>query len=160
MQKRREHSKVREVVRNDDRSNAKSVSSIEAEIDALPEEDRRNLIELYAEREEYFSGPIPDPSLLERYGNISPEWPERIWRLTKDEQDFRHDVVKKQLEDEILTNKRAQWFAFILSVLLMGCGVLVIRWGSTIGGTVLAGLGISSIIVAFIRSNNKDNDSK
>src|SRR5690606_18263089 len=44
-----------------------------------------------------YSGPVPHPAILERLGEIDPEFPRRVFDLVEQEQTHRHQVEKERL---------------------------------------------------------------
>ena len=90
---------------------------------------------------ELFSGPVPHPSVLERYKAVGPEFPMMLMNMAIDEQKNRHeserykiDVVKIKFDheateqkDRALFGRRGQvcgvviWISLILLVALAAC---------------------------------------
>jgi uncharacterized membrane protein len=116
-----------------------------------------------------FSGPLPPPEVLEKYGDINKSFPERIIKMAEKEQKNRHlnnkkelELLRYRLETERKDILRGQMFGFIigLSVVIGGvlCAIFVNPW---IGGAI-ATTGVASLVSVFIigRSGQKDKTPK
>lgn len=100
---------------------------------------------------EAFSGPFPHPGTLEGYKNIDPSLPDKIIKMAIDEQTHSHQRDNKIIALEFGCKKRAQWFAFLISIIVTGCGLAAILTGHDIAGTVFGGLGLSTLVGLFLK---------
>ncbi len=105
-----------------------------------------------------FSGPIPRPELLKEYGDISPDFPERILKMAETQAAERHRNQKTIIEtnanstkETLAERKRGQWFGFIVAIVGI-VSALILAWmdakiaAAVVGGTpllTLAGLFIT-----------------
>lgn len=114
-----------------------------------------------------FSGPLPPPEVLEKYGDINRSFPGRIISMAEKEQKNRHLNDKKEfelynyrLETERKDILRGQVFGFIigLSAIIGGilCAIFVNSW---LGG-VIATTGAASLVTAFIIGRSAQKDKK
>lgn len=55
---------------------------------------------IIASKEEFFSGPIPHPSIVEGYEKILPGAADRILAMAEKEGEFRHSYLSKKLSVE------------------------------------------------------------
>ncbi|EOE6703122.1 DUF2335 domain-containing protein [Morganella morganii] len=72
------------------------------------------------EKREFFRGPLPHPRQLKQYNDTLPGAAERIFQLTEREQAHRHNSETKALNGAISRDKRGQWMAYSLSLLILG----------------------------------------
>lgn len=111
-------------------------------------------------------GPLPDPYTFEQYDKIVPGAADRI--LTKFEQqvDHRLDMERRQAEDtRMKTTIEKEYadsetrialygviFAFIISLLSIGCGAyMIIATDHEILGTLFSGAGLAPLVGNFLR---------
>lgn len=109
---------------------------------------------------EFFSGPIPHPSLLEEYERVCPGSCDKIFKMAMDEQSHRHSVDQKTIDFEERQIKRGQWFGFGIAIAtLIAAVTIVLRGDSTthsIVGSFIGVGGLASIAGAFVYSRGKD----
>ncbi|MBD3270668.1 DUF2335 domain-containing protein [Candidatus Peregrinibacteria bacterium] len=81
-----------------------------------------------------FSGPLPPPSILHGYENIQPGFAERIIKMAESQAEHRQGLEKSVVNSNIENERKGMWFAFILTIVLMGLGFyLIIDDKSTAG---------------------------
>ena len=135
-----------------------------ADIEEMPAEEKEKVIDVLVSRSEIFAGPLPHPDILKGYQEISPDLPGEILNMAKKEQDFRHSYLKKEAETESRDSLLGIIAAFIICMALVIGGIAAILYGAKIGGTVLAGLGIGSVLMTFITNTrphyNKSDKSR
>jgi uncharacterized membrane protein len=68
------------------------------------------------------SGPIPDPETLSRYAAIIPDGAERIMQMAEQQSNHRRSLEKTVVESQARISERGQWFAAVLSTLLIVAG--------------------------------------
>lgn len=112
---------------------------------------------IIAVKQETFSGPMPPPMLLKEYQNLIPDAPERILKMAELEQEHRIKVDNEMLRQSGISilemskaNKSSQFFAFILTLILIISGVvLTIKGFPWVGGTIF-GTTIVGVVAVFI----------
>ena len=94
-----------------------------------------------------YSGPIPDPQWLEQYDRIHPGLANRIVSMAESEASHRrgieNDAVAAQIYDakqERRQQRRGQWMAFVVAVLVTTAGTSVALFGHPWPGSLLGGL--------------------
>lgn len=95
---------------------------------------------------EYFSGPVPDPLTIARYGEVYPDAPRIIFEMAQAEQSHRHAMDKRRTD--ILA--RGQLFAFaalLASLLLAGYLLATGRSTEALGAVLVA---VMPAILAFL----------
>ncbi len=94
----------------------------------------------------HFSGPLPPPEIMEHYGRIIPDAPERILKMAEKEQSIRHRMRKEFAQFK----RRGQWFALLIVLGALVTTYLLATaghpgWGSAISFTAIAGI-VASLI--------------
>lgn len=104
----------------------------------IPDEaDKQKAMVVMASYEEKYSGPIPHPKHLEAYENICPGLADRLVTMAEAQQSHRFDIENKAITEQVGSNKRGQWFAFILAILLVGVCVFVMVTVNSIVGIIM-----------------------
>jgi uncharacterized membrane protein len=106
-----------------------------------------------------FVGPLPPPDIFRAYGEIVPDAPERILRVFESEVEHRHDLERISLNANIAGARRGQWFALIVTVFALACGLVAILSGYGAAGiaTILTSLGglVGALVWSEIRKSGK-----
>lgn len=123
-------------------------------------------------KEVHFSGPIPHPSILAGYKELIPDAPERILRMAENEINHKieseNEIIKQSgIRDKgvITLNKRSQFFAFILIMVLIAVGLFLSlkghdAVGGVIYGTTIAGIATSFVVGKIKKSQESKEDKK
>ncbi len=91
------------------------------------------------------SGPLPSPEILANYNQILPEAAERIFLMAEQQAKHRQSVERSLIEGNISSEKRGQWFAFLLVFICILVGGFLIYSGKD-------GIGFATIISAIMGS--------
>lgn len=118
---------------------------------------------LAARRTEAFSGPLPHPDHLERYGKIIENGAERIFKMAENQSEHRMSIEKEIVSADIRRSDFGLLYGFILSLVITGSGVwITLQDKSTIGFiTMLAPL--ATIVGLFVynkQTQKKDEDAQ
>lgn len=99
------------------------------------------LVESYSEA---YSGPLPDPKSFYEYGQVVPDAPERILRMTEKEQQEYFGII---VPEEVRFQRFGQWFgvgatagAFIIAVIALLIGestVAIVALTCVVASTIL-----------------------
>jgi uncharacterized membrane protein len=81
-----------------------------------------------------YSGPIPPASQLAQYGQIREDFPDRILKLAESNALHRQGLEARVVFGNLDAQKRGQWFAFILSLVVIGVGAWLVYNGKTSTG--------------------------
>jgi uncharacterized membrane protein len=95
---------------------------------------------------ERYSGPLPHPQLLAQYQDVDPKATEWIFAAATREQENRHWCDREPLR----RSARAQWFAFIISVLVVFVGGLLIYFDKSAEGLATILVPLASVLGIFI----------
>jgi uncharacterized membrane protein len=105
---------------------------------------------MYALR--YSSGPLPAPEVLEHYDRIIPGGAGRIVGWVENQAGHRQSLETKRVLADISHESRGQIFAFILTLLTLGCSTFLIHEGRDVSGLAMI-LGELSILAGIFVYN-------
>jgi uncharacterized membrane protein len=98
---------------------------------------------ILVEESALFSGPLPPPGVLKGYGDVDPQYPERIFKMA--ESYSASDIRGKNAES--LAIILGMVFSFIICLCgLVSCFVLALK-GMTVESIAAAAAGISPIVI-------------
>lgn len=108
-------------------------------------------------KQEAFSGPIPHPELLQKYDEVKEGFAERIVKMAEIQLQHRVRCEEKIVDESIAESKRAQNYAFYLSILFLVAAVLLGFYGHDWLAGCFGGGTLISLVAAFIAGKkNKD----
>ena len=81
-----------------------------------------------------YSGPLPQPEMLEKYASLVPDAPERILRMAERQNEHRTEMEKIFIRGNFESEKRGAYFGFIIPIVGMICGTWIILSGKDITG--------------------------
>lgn len=98
-----------------------------------------------------FQGPLPPPAMLEHYGRIIPNGPERMMALLEKQTDHRVNMEAKLVESKISVTRTGQRMAFFLSLffgsIALFLGYTGHEWlAGTIATTTIVGLAVVFVL--------------
>lgn len=108
-----------------------AIETMIAEIVAEKVQEERSMQALYQQ----FSGPIPPPQVLSGYDQIQAGFAERIVSMAEKEQTHRHGLELQALNSSISIQKRGQFFALLLSLLILTISGFLIHEGKELAGS-------------------------
>lgn len=122
-------------------------------------------------RNDYFSGPIPPPSILADYERLKVGFAERIISMAERQSEHRQSLERSKAEDDSFVSREnarhnksrdleakiGQIFALIFSLFTVGGGLYVILQGHDWAGVSIVGSSLATIATALIYGRKKDN---
>ncbi len=98
-----------------------------------------------------FQGPLPPPEMLEHYGKLIPNGPERMMALLEKQTDHRIAMETKLVNGRVSVTRTGQWMAFVLSVFFGSTaaflGINGHEWlAGTIATTTIIGLAVVFVL--------------
>lgn len=93
---------------------------------------------------------LPEPTTLEKYKNIIPDGADRIMSMFEKEQENRHKVENKPIDNKFFLAKRGQLLGFIIVLAILGCGTYLTIIGERIVGGALLGTTIVGLARIFV----------
>jgi len=110
---------------------------------------------LIIQRIQTFSGPLPHPELLNKYGEIKPDFPERIVKMAEN-----HNAADIRTKDRFsfamsFAAISGTVFSFLLGISGVGAGIWLAQIGYS-GASIAAIIGgIAPILIASLRNFSK-----
>jgi uncharacterized membrane protein len=100
---------------------------------------------------ELYQGPIPHPDILKKFGSVDPSYPERIMKMTEDN---NRSEIRIRERDSML-GLFGQVFSFVLGLTGFGISALFALKGLEAGAIAAAIGGVAPIIIAAIGNLRK-----
>jgi uncharacterized membrane protein len=97
-----------------------------------------------------FSGPIPPPELLSKYGEIIPNGADRILKMAENQSTHRQCIEKWAVIGGTILSYFGVLCAGIIALGTLYFGSQLIREGHVISGSVFGGGGLVGLVTAFI----------
>ena len=136
-------------------------------LDSIPDEVRELIpdnvlnslkptdLALIIQRVQTFSGPLPHPELLNKYGEIKPDFPERIVRMAEN-----HNAADIRTKDRFsfamsFSAIAGTLFSFLLGLSGVGAGIWLARIGYSSASIAAIIGGIAPILIASLRNFTK-----
>ena len=111
---------------------------------------------------EQTNGPIPPPSMLERYNQVIPNGADRLMSMAERQADHRQALEKIVIDGD---SKRANWglvAGFVIAISFSGLATfLIVSWHSA-EGVALFGLNITGVVGTFVygsRQRQKERET-
>ena len=123
-------------------SDGKSANQIEATIspelekivENLSDNDKQAVVNYL--HQEFFSGPLPHPMILNEYEKICPGLADRIVAMAEKDQKHNIDIRQKSLEYQGRDSLLGSLFAFSTIFIALASGTFLIYTGNEVGGFV------------------------
>ena len=97
-----------------------------------------------------FSWPLPPPEILAKYNNVLPDAAERIISMAENQATHRQRIESKVIESNVKNSRLGLHYGLIIGLASVVGGVVCILCGHEIGGTILGGTGLSSLVGVFV----------
>lgn len=107
----------------------------------------------------HHSGPLPPPELMRDYNAIIPNGAERIMNVFEKQSDHRMKLERWTIGWQLAQSQLGQFFAFLLGLSAIGGSIYCILQGHEWGGAFLAGGGLTSLVVAFLKGKEQQKES-
>ena len=104
-------------------------------------------------------GPIPTPEQLEKYEKTYPGAAKEIINMAVSQVKHRQEMEKMELQNAARDSLLGLTYAFIFCMVTITGAIYLILNDHTITGTLLGGVGFTTVVSAFIqgRTTNKKN---
>lgn len=123
---------------------------------SLQKKERKEVI-LHASQSVSWSGPLPSPDALQKYGDFLPGSPERILAMAERETSHRHAMELESAKNSSFDTQqyhaaivRGQWMALFLVVVALMAACYCAYIGQSAIGTVIAGTTLVSVVASMI----------
>jgi uncharacterized membrane protein len=102
------------------------------------------------ETQEIYSGPIPHPDTLKKFGDIDPAFPERIMRMTEDNNKAEVTMRNRFSLASLVVPLLGQVFSFAISCIGFGVAIVFGLKGIEVGAVTATIGGIAPIVIAAL----------
>jgi uncharacterized membrane protein len=119
--------------------------------------DRPVIQQIALHKSESYSGPLPHPDILKRYNDLDPSFSKTIFSHFKEEQEHRHRIDNKAIDGAISSDKRAQYMAFIICLVVLGISFYSVYSGKEVAGIIGLVMSLGGLIAAFLKGNSNNN---
>lgn len=107
-----------------------------------------------------FSGPIPPPELLSKYGEIIPNGADRILKMAENQSTHRQCIEKWAVIGGTILSYFGVFCAGIIALATLYLGSQLIRGGHVVPGSIFAGSGLIGLVTAFIYGTRSRKDER
>jgi uncharacterized membrane protein len=132
--------------------------------DVSPNVERPNIsVQAAKFQAEFFSGPVPPPSLLARYNDVIPDGAERILAMAERQSKHREILESQVITGNISAQKMGSIFAFIICLVAVVGGFSLIWIGKSADGlaAIIASLtALAGVFVYGKRQQRKEREGK
>jgi uncharacterized membrane protein len=102
------------------------------------------------ETQEMYAGPIPHPDTLKKFGNIDSSFPERIMRMTEDNNKADIIIRNRFSLAGLVVPLVGQIFSFLISCIGFGVAIVFGLKGIEMGAIAATIGGIAPIVIAAL----------
>jgi uncharacterized membrane protein len=107
-----------------------------------------------------FSGPLPHPSLLEKYNEVIPNGAERIMAMAERQSAHREALETKVVDSNIKNQARGTLFAFILSLVSILGGFWLIAHGQSPYGIATIITALATLAGVFVYNKHQQRKER
>jgi len=107
-----------------------------------------------------FSGPLPPPELLKGYNEAFAGCAERVVAMAEAQSKHRQALENRVINSNCANETRAQWFAFILALVIIGGGVYLLATGKSVQGFSAIILAVASLAGALIYGRSEQRKER
>lgn len=93
--------------------------------------------------------------MLEHYNHVFPGCAERILKMAEDQAHHRQDLERSVVQAKIGTERRGQWFGFLLGLVGIAGGVYLVRSGQSITGFGVFLTSLGTLVGVFLYGQRK-----
>lgn len=104
---------------------------------------------------EYFSGPLPHPSLLAKYNEVVPNGAERILAMAEKQSAHRESLEATVVNGNLEMQKRGSNRAFILALVIIVGGIYLMATGRDAWGFAAIITSLVSLVSVFAISRSR-----
>lgn len=117
-------------------------------------------LEISAIVAEQYAGPLPHPKHLEQFETVQPGAADRVIRMAEQQLAHRQELESRVVESSLKREATGQWFAFCITLAIVGGGFYVISQGYSIGGLVPMIGAIATLAGVFIYGKRKSRKDR
>ncbi len=131
-----------------------------------PQEPNPSKSTISIQRESFLiehSGPLPPPSILEKYNHVVPGAAERIIKMAENQSAHRQQLEKIVIGSDARHSFLGVIFAFIIAMSFLAVAAYSINLGHTVAGTLIGTGGLTGLVSVFIygtKSRRKEREER
>ncbi|MCY4256138.1 MAG: DUF2335 domain-containing protein [Gammaproteobacteria bacterium] len=142
------------------KDNESLVSVPSGELDRAVARYMQEHSEFFAIVAEQYAGPLPHPNHLKQFEAVHPGAADRIIRMAEQQLAHRQEVESRVVRSSLKLEAKGQWFAFGITLAIVGGGFYVISQGYSIGGLVPMIGAIATLAGLFIYGKRKNQKNQ
>jgi uncharacterized membrane protein len=100
--------------------------------------------------EQHYSGPIPPPSMLEKYNQVIPGSAERILKMAEEQAEHRRVLEKTAIRSDVRNSTLGIICALVISLGVLFLAYYAIRMNQPTAGTIIGAIGLGSLVGTFV----------
>ncbi|HTW62872.1 MAG TPA: DUF2335 domain-containing protein [Terracidiphilus sp.] len=109
---------------------------------------------------EFFSGPVPPPSLLARYNEVVPDGAERILAMAERQSKHREILEAQVVAANIDSQRWGSRYAFVLALLAIAGGIFLIYSGRNTSGLATVITALVGLVSVFFYTQNQQRKER
>jgi len=109
---------------------------------------------------EYFSGPLPPPSLLARYNDVVPNGAERILAMAERQSAHREKLEAQVVAGNLESQRRGSLYAFLLALVAIVGGIFLIHEGKSASGLATVISALAGLVSIFFYSQHRQSKER
>jgi uncharacterized membrane protein len=108
------------------------------------------LSKVHVRQFELTTGPLPSPSVFQKYEEVLPGAAERILIMAEKQSEHRRDIEAKVISSDTFNSKLGLIFGFIIGMTALIGSYLLITHGMVIPGSILGGGTVVALVSTFV----------
>lgn len=112
----------------------------------MPEQSPMQVTSVSAE----FAGPVPHPSILEKYDRVVPGSAERILAMAERQSAHRIELEGLVIRSDIRKSERGQWFGLVVALAGLAAAVILGISGHEIAGGIIGSVDLVALVGIFV----------
>jgi uncharacterized membrane protein len=97
-----------------------------------------------------WSGPLPQPAILEEFGHQVRDGAERIFHQFEAEARHRREMEIREISERVRERKTSQILAGAFFMIALGIALYALHVGAFVAASIIGGATIASIAAAFL----------
>ncbi|MGN0957532.1 MAG: DUF2335 domain-containing protein [Selenomonas bovis] len=97
---------------------------------------------------------LPDAEEFAKYDSVCPGAADRILKMAESQTEHRQRMENKDIDALNRDSRLGLIFAFIFAMVTLIAAVLLILYDHEVTGTILSGVGLATVVQAFIKGKD------
>ena len=125
-----------------------------------PAQRQQTQVSVRAQSFQAFEGPVPPPAMLAEYERIFPGCAERLVAMAESQLSHRQSLESTVVRGNVAAEKRGQWMAFVLALLVIASGVILVASGKNVEGLIAIIGTLVSLAGVFVYGRYQQNKER